>query len=147
MGHDCWSQREALLTNCSHEIIYQIYANSMSLTHWYQYYQILPPRIWWQLTCASLSCSLAIWSMTNLVFMCEGIQALLTSWWTFVSIYHSIWRPLTSLPTYFHLSLPMYSCNFTNAYPEMWKFCKNCVNDNIPWARVMIQNLSKQCQC
>ena len=69
MGHDCWSQWEVLLTNCCHERIYQISASAMSLTHWYQHYQIPLPRIWWQLTCASLSCPLAIWSMTNLIFM------------------------------------------------------------------------------
>ena len=58
-----------LLTNYCHETIYQIYAGSVSLTHWHQNHQILPPTIWWQPTCASLSCLLATWSMTNIVFM------------------------------------------------------------------------------
>ena len=48
----------------------------MSLTHWYQYYQILPLRIWQQLTCASLSCSLAIWSMTTVVFMWRHLASI-----------------------------------------------------------------------
>ena len=39
----------------------------MSHTHWCQYHQFMPPRIWWQQTCVSLSCSLGIWSMINLV--------------------------------------------------------------------------------
>jgi len=119
MGQECWSQREALLTNCCHEIIHQIYASVMSLTHWYQYYQIPPSIIWWQLTCGSLSCSLAIWSIANLVFMCEGISTLLTFCWTFVSIYHSIWRPPTSLrSTYCHLNFPMPMCSLTKMHTQ-----------------------------
>ena len=46
-----------------------IYASAMSPTHWYWYYHILLTRIWRQLTSASLSCLLAIWSVDNLVFM------------------------------------------------------------------------------
>ena len=61
--------KDILLTNCCQETIYHIYVSSMSLTHWYQYCQILPQWMWWQLTCISLCCLLAIWSMTHLVFI------------------------------------------------------------------------------
>ena len=67
MGQCCWSQKEALLTNCCHETIYQTNASPMSLTHC-QLHQILPLRIWWQLTHVSLNCLLAIWR-ANLVFL------------------------------------------------------------------------------
>ena len=67
-----------------------------------------------QLTCASLSCLLAIWRMrmNNLAISCDGIQALLTSWWTFISIYHSIWRPPIFLSTYLKLNCPMPNVQF-----------------------------------
>ena len=59
-----------ILTNWCHETIYQVNASSMSLTHWNQHHQVLPPWISWQLTCVSLSCLLlAIWSIINCVFM------------------------------------------------------------------------------
>ena len=110
MGKDCWSPKEVLLTNCCHETIHHIYVSAMSHTHWSQYYQILPTRKWWQLTCASLSCLLSIWSMTDLVFMWRhlSITYLLID---FVSLYHSIWWPPTSLSNCCHLNFPMPMCN------------------------------------
>ena len=80
-------------------------------------YLIPPPRIWWQLTCASLSCLPAIWHMTNLIFMwrhCSVTYLLMN----FRSIYHSIWRPLTSLWTYCHLNFPMPMCTLTKMHTQ-----------------------------
>ncbi len=116
MGQDCWSQKEALLTNCCHEIIYQIYASSMSLTHWYQYHQILPPRIWWQLTSISLSCLLAIWSMTNLVFMWRH--------WNVIYLLINICKYLS-----FHMKdtyLPVHLLPFKFCYADV-QFDKKCI--------------------
>ena len=76
-----------------------------------------PPRILWLLTCGSLSCSLAIWRRTNL-FSCEGIQASPTTWWTFVSTYHSIWRPPTFLLIYCKLNFPMPMCSLTKMHTQ-----------------------------
>ena len=146
MGQDCWSQKEALLTNCSHQTIhvYQIYASSISLTHWYQYHKLLPSRIWWQwLACASL----AIWSMTNIVFM-----------WR----HWSVTYPLMNICRYlsFHMKntyLPVHLLPFKysyadvefdkNAYPIMWKFWENYENDIIPCPTIIFQNMSEKCQC
>ena len=43
---------------------------------------------------------------------------LLTSWWTFASIYHSIWRSPTSLSTYCHLNFPMLMCSLTKMHTQ-----------------------------
>ena len=147
MGQDCWSQEQALLTNCCHETIYQNYASSMSLTHW-QCNQILLPRIWWQLTCASLSCSLAIgWSMINLVFMWRH--------WSVTYILMNCFKYLSFHMNPTHLPVHLFPFKFSyshvqfdkNANPEMWKFWKNYENDIIPCPMVMFQNMSEQCQC
>ena len=58
-----------------------------------------PPRILWQLTCASLSCSPAIWRFTNLISMWRH-SSITYHLINFVSTYHSIWRPPTFLSTY-----------------------------------------------
>ena len=74
----------------------------MSLTHWYQYHQMLPPRIWWQwLTCVSLSCSLAIWSMTKLVFMWRhwSVTDFLMNICKYLSFYMKIMK-ITYLPVH-----------------------------------------------
>ena len=118
MGQDCWSQTEALLTNWCHETIYQIYDSSMSLTHWYQYYQIPPPRIWWQLTSASLSRSLAIWSITNLVFMWRYLSVAYFLMNICKSIYHSVWRLPTSLFIYWHFNIPMPMYSLTKMHTQ-----------------------------
>ena len=140
---------EVLLTNCYHETIYQINASSMPLTHCYQYHQIMLLRIWWQLACISLRCSLAIWSMTNLVFMWRHLSIiyLLRNFCKYLSFY----LKATYLPVH------LLSFNFSyinmqfdkNAYPEMWKFPKNYHNDIIPCPFVffIFQNMSEQCQC
>ncbi len=43
---------------------------------------------------------------------------LLTLWWTFARIYHSIWRPLTALSTYCHLNLPMLTYSLTKMHTQ-----------------------------
>ena len=141
--------KEALLTNCSHETTFQIYASSMSLTHWCQYHQILPPRLWWQwLTCDSLSCLLAIWSMTSLVFMWKH--------WSVAYLLMNICKYLLSYMMATYLPVHLFPFKFSypdvqfdkNAYPKMWKFWKNYDDNIIPcpigsW----FQNMSEQCQC
>ena len=127
---------------------HHIYANSaMSLTHWYQYHQIAPQRIWWQLTCASLSCSLAIWSITHLIFMWRhwNIMYLLMHFVKY-SLFHM-------KATYLLVHLLPFICSYANGqfdrntYPEMWKFCKNYDSDIIPCPICMLhncQNMSEQ---
>ena len=80
----------------------QIQANSMTLTHWYQWSQILLPRMWWQLTCASLRCLWAIWSRTDGLVSCEGIGVLLTAWCSFCKdlLFH---MKATYLPVHLHM--------------------------------------------
>ena len=73
--------------------------------------------IWWQPTCTSLNCSLAIRSMTNIVLMWR-FGVLLTSWSTFASSYHSIWSPPTSLFAYHHLNFPMLMCSLTKMHTQ-----------------------------
>ena len=53
-----------------------------------------------------------------ILFSCAGIWVLLTSWWTFASIHHSIWRPPTSLTTYCHLKFPIPMCSFTKMHTQ-----------------------------
>ena len=115
----------------------------MSLTHWYEENQLfLPPRIWWQLTCASLSCLSTIWNMINLV-TCWRYLSVAYNLMTFckcVSFYmKATYLPLHLLPLIF----PVLMCSLTkNAYPEMWKFWKNYQNDIIPCPISMFQNMS-----
>ena len=61
--------------------------------------------------------SVVYWSSDEwlILFSCEGIGVLLTSWWTFARIYHSIWRPPTALSTYFHLTL---MCSLTKMHTQ-----------------------------
>ena len=142
----CWWQKEALLTNCCHKTIYQIYAHVMSLTHWYQQHHMLPPRIWWQLTCTSLSFLFAIWSIINLV-LCEALECYFPPDEYLEGFYHSVWRPPTALSSFCHIIFPMLICSLTiNAYPEMWKFWKNYHSDIKPCQIFIFQNMSKQCQ-
>jgi len=126
----------------------QIYASPMSLTHWYQYHQILPPRIWWQLTSISLSFLWVIWSRTNLFFM-----------WRHWNVTHPLMNFCKNLSfhmkaTYCPVHLLPFKPSYVdiqfdkNAYPEMWKFWKNYEKDIIiPSQIFMIQNMSEQCQC
>ena len=118
MRQDHWSQKEALLTNCCHGTIYHIYASSVSLTHWYQYHQILPTRIWWQwLACISFSCLLAIWSMTNLVFMWRhwSVTYLLMNICKYLSLYMKVtYLPVHLLPFKF----PMLMCSLTKMHTQ-----------------------------
>ena len=143
MGQDCWSQHEALLTNCYHETIYQIYASSVWLTHWYQYHQNLLPRIWWQwLTCVSLRFLLVIWSMTNLVFMWRhwSVTYLLMNICKYVTFHMKV--------TYLPVHLLQFKFSYANvqfdinAYPEMWKFWKDYGNNIIPCPISRFQNMS-----
>ncbi len=139
----------SILTNCCHETIYHwIYASSISLTHWYQYHQILPPTIWWQQTCA-LDCLFAIWSIINLFCSFEGIGVLLTSWWTF-NLQVFIIPYECHLPPCQPIAISFYYADAQseqNAYPEMWKFWKNYDDDITPFQLFMFQNMPDHCQC
>ena len=53
-----------------------------------------------------------------ILFSCEGIGVLLTSWWTFASIYHSIWKSHTSLSTYCYLNFPVLVCSLTKMHTQ-----------------------------
>ena len=89
----------------------------MSLTHCHQYHQIMPPRIWWQLTCISLSCSLAICGMTNLVFMWRhlSITYLLMNFCNYLSFYmKATYLPVHLLP--FNFPIPI--CSLTKIHTQ-----------------------------
>ena len=106
-----------------------------------------PLRIWWQLTCVSLSRLSAICSITNLFFM-KDLECYSHADEQFASIYHSIWRSLTFLSTYWHSNFPMLMCiatkmhtqkcgNFentmkvTSSHDECWCFITCLNNDNV----------------
>jgi len=118
MGQE-WLQKEASLTNCCHETLYEIYLqchlptdiNIIRSCH-HEYGNN------WQLTCISLSCLLSIWSMTNVIFMSRywSVTYLLMN---FTTIYHSIlWKSPTSLSTYCHLIVPMLMCSLAKMHTQ-----------------------------
>ena len=75
----------------------------------------------WQLTCASLSGLLAIvWTMDKLIFRWRHWSVTYFLMNFFASIYHSIWRPPTILPTYCHLcfSIPILWCSLTKMHTQ-----------------------------
>ena len=148
MGQDGQSQKEAWLTNCCHETIYWSML-VMSLTHWYQYHQVLLLRIWFiQLTCGSLSRLLAIWSMTNFVLMWRhwNIAYPLTSFCNYLSFHmKATYLPVHLLPFQFSYANVQFDPEKMH-YPEMWKFWKNYEWDIIPCPKFMFQNMSEQSQ-
>ena len=93
-------------------------------------------------TCISLSCWLAIWCMTNLVFT-WGHCCVTYNLAIFCKCL-SFHMKTSYLPA--HL-LPLIFCPDVefdkNTYPEMWKFWKNYENDIIPCPICIFQNMSE----
>ena len=124
--------------------------DSMSLTHWYQCHQTLPH---WK-TVATNLCFTQLF-ISNLKHDKSGFHVKALECYlppdgclqVFIIPYEGHLPPCP--PIIFHLNFPMLMCSMTKkAYPEMWKFWKNCTNGLIPCQTLfMFQNMSKQCQC